>query len=138
MNITTDWILEIKRRFKFCEGYITKERLADFAEYAFRAGVQWLYRWRKVLIDQPRDGDIVCVTGAGTKKYYVCIWLAASKTLKEIGTGFKVPCISTTKWKLIETTENFGKFNNSNVSKRDPCAKNCGSGTDNVESVNCI
>lgn len=136
MNLTTDWILQIKKRFKFCNGYITAEKLSAFGYDCFRAGVQWLFHWRKMLIEQPYDGDIVIVTGSGWKKYHVCYYNKSAKSLTEVGTAKQVPINSETLWKLVESDEALRYNDTSSIFKDDACT--CKGSHQQVDSNKCI
>lgn len=128
MNISQEWLLNLKKRFILADGWISAENLSNFGEVCFRLGIQWLYKWRRILIEQPKDRDIILVKRFDTehpKMYKVCIYLAGSKSIIELSTGRKLQVNSTTLWKLIETQETIERFDMSKFNNIDPCDCDC-------------
>lgn len=128
MNISKEWKLELSKRFIFASGWISAENLSHFGELCFRLGVQWLYKWRNLYNEQPKDRDIIVIKRYDTdnpKMWRVCIYLAGSKSVVDLLTGRKLATNSTTLWKLIETQDTIDKFDMSKFNRIDPCDCDC-------------
>lgn len=122
MNISTDWLLEVKKKIAFATGYVTAEVMAAYGELCFRLGAQWMYKWRNFLIEQPHHRDIVVINDDDKNRFIVCQYLADTKQLYEINTRRLINVHSKTKWKLVQTTERLDMFDYNRLKPKDPCS----------------
>lgn len=128
MNISKDWILQLKKRFIFSSGWISAENLSKFGETCFRLGVQYLYKWRNFYIEQPKNYDIVVVRRDDATEphlYKIAMYYSATKTLVELHTRKTIKVTSQTVWKLVKTNEDLDKFDKESMMSGNPCDADC-------------